>query len=104
MLHHLLVLTSLVVLVLGIDITGSISSSSALVSPSILPPTTLLSLTAPGLEYKTHPSASGSFTFRNVTAGPSYLFHVDCLTHTFPSLRVDTADDNVGVYQTFRGT
>jgi ER membrane protein complex subunit 7, beta-sandwich domain len=101
-LHHVILL-SLLSFVLGIDISGSINSSPALLSPSILPPTTRIYLTAPGVEYFIHPSSTGKFTFRNVTVGPSYLFHVECLTHIFPSLRLDTATDRVEVYQTFKG-
>src|SRR5271170_5755085 len=62
-------LSSLLALVLGLDITGSIASNGHLSTPAILPPSTLLILSSANLEYKTHPSPSGSFTFRNITAG-----------------------------------
>ena len=55
-------------------------------------------------EYKTHPTPSGSFKFRNVTAGPSYILQIECLTHAFPPLRIDTQnEDDVEVFQTFKG-
>lgn len=68
----------------GLDITGSISLNSHLLSPASLPPSTLLILSSANLEYKTHPSAAGSFKFRNITAGPSYILQIECLTHSFP--------------------
>ena len=104
MLRLFVVLTSLLGLACGLDISGSIPTSHPhLQSAALLPPSTLLVLSAPNVEYKTHPSSSGSFAFRNVTAGPSYLLHVECVTHAFPALRVDTQNGNVEVYQTFKG-
>jgi hypothetical protein len=99
----LFLLSSLLTFVLGFDITGSIASNGHLSNPAILPPSTLLVLSSTNLEYKTHPSPSGSFTFRNITAGPSYLLEVECLTHTFSPLRIDTQNGEVEVYPTFRG-
>jgi hypothetical protein len=99
----LFLLASLFALVLGLDITGSIVPNGHLSTPAVLPPSTLLILSSTNLEYKTHPSPSGSFTFRNITAGPSYLLEVECLTHTFSPLRIDTQNGEVEVYQTFRG-
>ena len=88
----------------GLDITGTISPNTHLLSTSSLPPSTLLILSSSHLEYKTHPTPNGSFKFRNVTAGPSYILEIECLTHTFPPLRIDTHnDDDMEVYQTFRG-
>ena len=88
----------------GLDITGSISPNTHLLSASSLPPTTLLILSSSNLEYKTHSTPSGSFNFRNVTAGPSYILQIECLTHAFSPLRIDTQnEDDVEVYQTFRG-
>ena len=88
----------------GLDITGSISPNTHLLSASSLPPSTLLILSSSNLEYKTHQTPHGSFKFRNVTAGPSYILQIECLTHTFPPLRIDTQnEDDVEVYQTFRG-
>lgn len=104
LLSLLLFLSSLLGLARGLDISGTIPASHPyLHSAALLPPGTLLVLSAPNVEYKTHPSASGSFTFHNVTAGPSYLLHVECVTHAFQPLRVDTQNGNVDVYQTFRG-
>ena len=96
-------LSSILSLACGLDITGYIVSNTHLSSPAVLPPSTLLILSSTNLEYKTHPSPSGSFTFRNITAGPSYLLEVECLTHTFSPLRIDTQNGEVEVYQTFRG-
>jgi ER membrane protein complex subunit 7 len=107
MIHSvLLFISSLLALTQALDITGSIAASNQLPSPALLPPSTLLVLSAPNLEYKTHASATGSFTFRNVTAGPSYLLQVQCLTHAFSPLRIDTTREGnevPEVYQTFRG-
>ena len=98
-----LLLLSLITFAQGLEITGSIPASNPhLASPAFLPPSTSLILSAHNRQYKTHPSPSGSFTFRNVTAGPSYLLQVECLTHTFPSLRIDTQNEDVEVYQTFK--
>ena len=96
-------LSSLFSLAYGLDITGYIVSNVHLSSPAVLSPSTLLILSSTNLEYKTHPSPSGSFTFRNVSSGPSYLLEIECLTHTFAPLRIDTHNDEVEVYQTFRG-
>jgi Protein of unknown function (DUF2012) len=86
----------------GLDIAGSIVLNAHLISPASLPPSTLLTLSSKNLEYKTHPASNGLFTFRNVTVGPSYILQIECLTHSFPSLRIDTQDGNLEVYQTFR--
>src|SRR6202035_4363302 len=102
-LHVLFLLSSLLPLTQALDITGYIPSSSLnFESPALLPPSTLLVLSAPNVEYKTHPSPSGTFTFRNVTAGPSYLFRTECLSHTFTPLRVDTENGAIEIYQTFK--
>jgi len=85
----------------GLDITGSITPNRFLLSSALLPPSTLLTLSSPNLEYTTHPSPSGSFSFRNVTVGPSYILQVECLTNTFSPLRIDTQNEDVEVYQTF---
>lgn len=98
-----LLISSFLVFVQGMDIKGAILAHDNLPSPALLPPSTLLLLTAPGIQYQTHPSPKGEFTFRNVTAGPSYLFEIECITHSFPSLRIDTKGEQVEVYQTFRG-
>jgi len=98
-----LLLWSFLVFVQGMDIKGTISAQDNLPSPALLPPSTLLLLTAPGIQYQTHPSPKGEFTFRNVTAGPSYLFEIECITHSFPSLRIDTTGERVEVHHTFRG-
>ena len=104
MLQLLVLLTSLVGLAYGLDISGAIAASHPhLPSAALLPSSTLFVLSAPNLKYETHASSSGSFTFRNVTAGPSYLLHVECLTYSFQPLRVDTQHGNVEVYQTFNG-
>jgi Protein of unknown function (DUF2012) len=102
-LHHLVLLASLLSFAFGIDIRGSISSSEHLPALAVLAPSTLILLSAPGIQYKTHPSPSGTFTYRNVTAGPSYLFEIDSITHIFPPLRIDTTNGQVEVYQTFKG-
>jgi hypothetical protein len=87
----------------GLEITGSIPASNPhLANPALLPPSTILILSAHNRQYKTHPSTSGTFTFRNVTAGPSYLLQVECLTHSFMPLRIDTQNGDVEVYQTFK--
>jgi Protein of unknown function (DUF2012) len=87
----------------GLEITGSIPASNPhLANPAFLPPSTTLILSAHNRQYKTHPSTSGTFAFRNVTAGLSYLLQVECLTHSFPSLRIDTQNEDVEVYQTFK--
>lgn len=88
---------------LGLDITGSITSNSHLLSLASLPPSTLVVLSSPNLEYKTHPTPRGLFKFRNVTAGPTYILQIECLTHSFPPLRVETQSEDIEVYQTFRG-
>jgi len=99
----LVIVFSLVSLAWGLDIRGSIVPNVHLSSPAVLPPSTLLILSSTNLEYKAHPSPSGSFTFRNVSSGPSYLLEVECLTHSFSPLRLDTHNEEVEVYQTFRG-
>lgn len=99
----LVFLSSLTALCQCLDITGWIQTNNYLPSPSVLPASTLFILAAPGLEYTTHPTSTGKFIFRNVTAGPSYLLRVECITHTFPPLRVDTEEDAVEIYQTFQG-
>jgi hypothetical protein len=104
MIRFLCLLWTFVALTRALDITGSIASVNPhLPSPAYLPPSTLLVLSAPNVEYKTHPSSSGSFTFRNVTAGLSYILHVECITHAFPPLRIDTQVGDVELYQTFKG-
>jgi hypothetical protein len=100
-LHVLLVISSLLAFTQALDITGSIHLGP---SPALLPPSTLVVLSAPNLEYKTHPSADGAFTLRNVTAGPSYLLQVQCLTHGFPPMRIDTESEVIEVYQTLKGS
>jgi Protein of unknown function (DUF2012) len=103
-LHILLLLFSVLLsFTKALDIGGSIFSNAHLLSTASLPPTTLLILSSANLEYKTHPSPSGSFKFRNVTSGSSYLLHIECLTHSFPPLRIDTQSGNMEVYQTFPG-
>lgn len=100
----ILLLLAFVAFTQGLEITGSIPASNPhLANPAFLPPSTTLILSAHNRQYKTHPSSSGKFTFRNVTAGPSYLLQVECLTHSFPSLRIDTQNEDVEVYQTFKG-
>jgi len=86
----------------AIEITGVIQPNAHLPSAALLPVSTLLTLSAPGVEYAVHPSSSGKFTFYNVTAGPSYLLKVDCLTHAFQPLRIDTRFEEIEVYQTFK--
>ena len=91
-------------LAFGLDISGAIIPSHPhLPSAALLPSSTLLILSAPNLKYETHASSSGSFSFHNITVGPSYLLHVECLTHSFEPLRVDTQNGNIEVYQTFKG-
>jgi hypothetical protein len=90
-------------LVRGLDVEGAISAHAFLPSPALLPPSTQLFLSAPGTLYHTHPAPNGAFIFRNVTAGPSYLFKIESITHSFPSLRIDTAGNSIEVYQTFKG-
>jgi len=90
-------------LINALDIKGSIVPNVHLPSTAALPPSTLLILTSADLLYKTHPSSSGSFTFHNVTVGPSYLLQVESLTHSFPRLRIETQGAEVKVYQTVQG-
>ena len=103
LLQTFLLLLFSITLVKSLDIKGIITATADLPSPALLPPSTLLLLSAPGRQYQTHPSPKGEFIIRNVTSGPSYLLEIECLTHLFPSLRIDTAGDEVEVYQTFRG-
>jgi Protein of unknown function (DUF2012) len=86
----------------GLDIKGSITPNAYLLSPALLPPSTLVILSAPNHEYSTHPSPGGAFSFYNVTAESSYLLQIECLTHKFPPLRIDVEDESVEVYQTFQ--
>ena len=84
----------------ALDLKGTIIPNTYLASAAALPPGTLLLLTSENLFYKTHPSPTGAFTFHNVTVGPSYLLQVECLSHSFPRLRVDTGGEEVEVYET----
>ena len=102
-LQLLLLLSFFLAFTQALDITGSIQLNTHLISAALLPPSTLVTLSGPGLEYATHATADGKFTFHNVAAGHSYLLQVECLTHIFPPLRVDTENEDVEVYQTFRG-
>lgn len=90
-------------LINALDIKGTIIPNVHLPSVAVLPPSTLLILTSANLIYKTHPSSSGSFTFHNVTVGPSYLLQVESVSHSFPRLRIDTqGEEEVEVYRTFQ--
>jgi Protein of unknown function (DUF2012) len=97
----LLLLCCLSALVAALDITGSLIANSHLPSPALLPASTLLILSSASLDYRTHSAPDGHFAFRNVTAGPSYLLRIECITHTFPPLRIDTQNEVLEVYQTF---
>ena len=102
-LQVLIFLSALLTFVRGVDISGSILSNAHLPSPAFLPPSTSIVLSSTNLEYRTHPAPNGEFIFRNVTAGPSYILQIECLTHDFLPLRIDTQNEDVEVYQTFRG-
>jgi len=93
----------LVALTNALDLKGTIIPNTDLASAAALPPSTLLILTSDNRIYTTHPSPIGGFTFHNVTVGPSYLLQVECLSLSFPRLRIDTGGEEVEVYQTFQG-
>jgi Protein of unknown function (DUF2012) len=103
--YALFLVCSQVLFAVALDIRGTIASNSHLLSPALLPPSTLLILSSPNLEYRTHPSPNGKFAFHNVSTegNPSYLLQVECITHKFPQMRIDIGDNDVdGVYQSFR--
>jgi len=102
MLSFVAVLSSILAVAQALDINGAITANDYLVSPAILSPSTLVTLSSANLGYKTHPSIDGSFTFHNVTAGPSYILEVECISHVFAPFRIDT-QNGVEVYQTFLG-
>ncbi|OTB04344.1 hypothetical protein M426DRAFT_320942 [Hypoxylon sp. CI-4A] len=72
-----------------------IPSTQQLPNPHSLPATTHATLTALGTSYDAPLTASGTFAFRNVTAG-SYLADVHCSTHAFAPLRVDVVQSSIG--------
>ncbi|KAI1418208.1 hypothetical protein F5Y13DRAFT_150839 [Hypoxylon sp. FL1857] len=76
-------------------ITLWIPSSQHLPNPHALPATTHATLTALRKAYDAPLTASGTFSFRNVTPG-SYLADVHCKTHVFAPLRVDVIEAEAG--------
>ena len=104
-LDGLLLLTCLVLFARGLDVKGSIKSNTHLLSPALLPLSSLIILSSPNYEYRTHPSPNGKFSFYNISTigNPSYLLQVECISHKFPQLRVDIEEQEIaGVYYSSR--
>ncbi|KAF3927265.1 hypothetical protein ABW20_dc0109128 [Dactylellina cionopaga] len=92
-------------LICAATVAGSIKPNSVLPSLSLLPPSTIVTLSADLLQDSrtSHIFANGAFKFQDVKPG-SYLMEINCRTHIFPALRVDVSTDGlVEIYQTFRG-
>ena len=85
---HLTAALFLLPVTLAAHLRVSIAPHHILPNPSILPPSTTATLTTLGQIYSAHLRTDNAFDFRNVTVG-SYLFDVNCHTHSFAPLRVD---------------
>jgi ER membrane protein complex subunit 7 len=82
-----------------------IPPTQSLPDPSVLPPTTHITLTTTGHSYTSPIRINNDFVVRNVTNGQSYLVETYATGWNFAPLRVDVSADGkiVEAWVTFRG-
>ena len=89
-------------LISAVSVSLIVPPSALIPNPNTLIPSTSATLTSLGRTFTAPIQRDNRFTFRNITTG-SYLLDIHCRDYVFAPLRLDIGNDNVEVWQTFRG-